>query len=330
MKSANQNVKTTGTHNNAKQPGTVNNVQTDAANMAQNVATLETLSELAKQRNAARLEKMRANLDKLEKRAAEIMQKGDNMTAADRIELLQLVNVAYHASGKIETISSIDSCAACAFCEKMRKAAERNCLLICGYCYAAADAWKEAAWRRHNLNARILSSVLFTEAELITLNIPTFKARINEDGDVINEIHARNLVRIFKTHEYVNFGFWYKNVPAVAAGLKAENIVTRADRPKNVRFVQSSLLIGTPAAPAWFTDVVFTVYPDAETTENAIERGAYECNGRKCKECGFNCYNANKNVMHGVQHVAEVLRCSATMRARIMAAYVDSKKGTEE
>lgn len=311
MKSTNQNVKTTATVN------------------AEQIATLETLADMAKQRNAARLEKMRANLEKLEQRAAAIMAKGESMTVIDRLELLQLVNVAYHSSGKIETISSIDSCAACAFCEKMRKAAERNCLLICGYCYAAADAWKEAAWRRHNLNARILSSVLFTEAELATLNIPTFKARINEDGDVVNEIHARNLLRIFKTHEYVNFGFWYKNVPAVAAGLKAENITTRADRPQNVRFVQSSLLIGTPAAPAWFSDVVFTVYPDAETTEKAIACGAYECNGRKCKECGFNCYNASKNAAPGVQHVAEVLRCSATMRARIMAAYTDSKKGTE-
>ena len=131
------------------------------------------IKEKAKNMNAAekaakkaatekRLASMRANLEKLEKRAGAILAKGDSMTDVDRLELLNIVNVAYHDSGKIEGIYSIDSTASCAFCARMIQAAIDNILMICGACYAAADAWKEAAWRRHKLNARILSSVLFT------------------------------------------------------------------------------------------------------------------------------------------------------------------------
>ena len=271
-------------------------------------------------KNALRLAKMRATLDNLEQKATAIMEKGESMTSADKIELLRIVNVAYHSSGKIETISSIDSSASCEFCSKMRKAAEDNLLMICRYCYAAADFWKEAANRRHKLNARILSTILFTEDELKTLEIPTIYARINEDGDIINAVHAQNIIRIIKTHKNVFFGFWYKNVVAVENGLKSEGITTREQRPENVRFIQSSLMIGFPSVPAWFTDAVFTVFPNEETTLNAIKCGAFPCNGRKCKDCKYNCYDTSKN-SDNVQQIAELLRCSATMREKIMSAY---------
>ena len=276
-------------------------------------------------KNAARLEKMRANLAALEVRAAAILKKctvpGAGLTAADRAELLTLVNVAYHSSGKIETISSLDSTAGCEFCAAMRKAAENDPRIICGMCYAAADSWKEAAWRRHQLNAKILSSVLFTVDELrLGLSINTFRCRINEDGDVVNVIHGQNILRLFAAFPHVEFGFWYKNVAAVSGALAAEGITCRADRPKNARFVQSSVIIGQPGAARWFSDVVFTVYPDAAQTVAAIQAGAFECNGRKCKECGYNCYNCAKNGADSVQHVAEVLRCSAGKRSEILTA----------
>lgn len=276
--------------------------------------------------NARRLATMRANLTALETRAAELLAKGDNMTEGDRLQLLALVNIAYHNSGKIEGAASIDGSAACGFCEKMRGAATRNVLIICGMCYAAADSWKEAAWRRHQLNARILSSVLFTKEELARLAIPSSVCRINEDGDTVNETHARNILRIIETHSWVTFGYWFKNDAAVAAGLKAEGVTDNAERRRryNARFVQSSVLIGFPARPRWFADVVFTVWPDKETTEKAILAGAWECNGRKCAECGWNCYRARKSA-EGVQHVAEYLRTNKAQRAAVMEAYTVEK-----
>lgn len=271
--------------------------------------------------NAARLEKMRKNLETLENAAAVILEK-EEKTAADRLALLSLLNIAFHKSGKIEDIASIDGTAACDFCAKMRGAAAKNPLIICGYCYAAADAWKEAAWRRHKLNAKILSSVLFSADELQTVNIPAMECRINEDGDIINAIHAQNILRLAAVHPWVKFGFWFKHAAAVEKALKNEGIFIRDELPKNITFVQSSVLIGVPAFPVWFADCVFTVFPDMETTENAIARGAFPCNGRKCKECGKNCYN-HCNHVPAVQYIAEYLRCSAEKREGIVTAYYE-------
>jgi hypothetical protein len=278
--------------------------------------------------NEKRLATMRANLENLETAAGALLEKGDNMTAAERAALLEMVNIAYHDSGKIEGAASIDGSASCDFCMKMRGAAEENILIICGMCYAAADSWKEAAWRRHKLNARILSSVLFTKEELSSVVLPSDITRINEDGDVINVTHARNILRIIETHGNMSrFGFWFKNHAAVAAGLDAEGVRDNDEKRRryNARFVQSSILIGFPAQPQWFSDVIFTVYPDKETTLEAIASGAHECNGRKCKECGWNCYNARKNA-EGLQHVAEYLRTNKAKRSAVMEAYTAKKE----
>ena len=263
-------------------------------------------------RNAQRLESMRRNLDALESRAAALLEKDDAMTAAERAALLQFVNVAFHeGASKIDGIYSIDGTSSCEFCATMRKAAEKDPAIICGGCYAYRDKWKEAAWRRHILNARILSNVLFTVEELKALNVPAAAlVRINEDGDITNIIHARNVLRLFVAFPSASFGFWYKNVIAVAAALELEGITCKADKPRNVRFVHSSPRIGIPAAAVWFDDVIFTVYPDKETTAAAIAAGSFPCNGARCKACGFNCYHPERNA-DNVQHVAEVLRASA-------------------
>ena len=269
--------------------------------------------------NEKRLAKMRENLEALEKRAEAILEKGDAMTAADRMTLLFIVNIAYHTSGKIEGVFSVDGSASCEFCAKMRKAAEKAPLMICGYCYAAADEWKEAAWRRHKLNARILSSVLFTADELSALPIAGLLCRINEDGDIVNHIHAQNVLRIAASRPSTNFGFWYKNAADVEKALRLEGYTSRAALPNNVHFIHSSALIGVPAAELWFDDAIFTVWPDKATTEEAIKAGAHECNGRKCAACGYKCYTMDR-AAHAI-HIAEYLRTNAARRAAVLKAY---------
>ena len=262
--------------------------------------------------NFARLEKMRANLARLESIAAAILEKGDAMTDADRLQLITLVNVAYHDGGKIETITSLDGSCTCDFCEIMRDNARRDPTIICGLCYAARDAYKEASWRRHQLNARILSTVLFTETELSLLAVGTLYGRINEDGDIVNETHARNVLRFIRIHSASRFGFWYKNAPAVRAGIAKEG------KPANVTMVKSSVHIGKADRPDEFTDIVFTVYPDESSLEEAIRAGAVQCNGRKCMHC-LACYDGIGNGQ-GVRYVAELLRCSKAQRAAILDA----------
>lgn len=281
--------------------------------------TAAELEAAKKAANEKRLETMRRNLSALESEAAAILAKGSEMTAADRVRLLQLVNIAYHDSGKIAGLFSVDSCAACDFCQKMIRAAADNVLMICGSCYAARDAYKEAAWRRHTLNARIFSAVLFSADELRQLAIPGLLCRFNEDGDTVNETMARNYLRIIISHPETRFGYFYKNAAAVAAGLAAEGYTTREQLPDNVRFIHSSYLIGFETSPIWFDDAIFTVYPDDATTAAAIAAGSHPCNGRKCAECGHKCYIMNRRT--DVVYIAEKLRCSADSRKVIMEAY---------
>ena len=276
-----------------------------------------------KEATEKRLETMRKNLEILENQANAILAK-EELTSVDRMQLLRLLSINVHGKGsKIEDIASIDGTATCDFCAKMRNNAQDNELIICGYCYAFAESWKEASFRRHKLNAKILSSVLFSYEELKTVPIPALLCRINEDGDIVNAIHAQNVLRIQIMHNYIRFGFWFKNAPAVEQALKAEGITKREQLPKNVVFVQSSVLIGFPASPVWFADCVFTVFPNKETTENAILNGAFECNGRKCKDCGFNCYLHER--AENVQYIAEFLRCNAEKRKSIVKAYNERK-----
>ena len=292
--------------------------------MKRNEKTITEMDAARAEANRKRLETMRANLSKLENEARDIIEHGaDNLTVCDRLRLLQLVKTAYHDSGKIEGVFSVDSTAACDFCSAMRKAAEDNCLIICGACYAAADEYKEAAWRRHKLNALIFGTVLFTVDELKTLHIDGGLCRFNEDGDTVNETMARNYLRITFGRLHTNFGYWYKNAVAVEAGLHAEGIYTREQLPKNVRFIHSSLLIGFPCALTWFDDARFTVFPDKETTEEAIKNGAYACNGRRCRACGYNCYLMERP--EKPIDIAEYLRTCAANRAVILSAYYERR-----
>lgn len=196
----------------------------------------------------------------------------------------------------------------------MIEASEKNKLVICGLCY---DDAQESRWsnveNRHGLNMRILSSVLFDEAELATLPIGGVACRINSSGDVPNVTYARNCIRIAKSHPATRFGFWAKNIPACEQAFDLEG-----GKPSNMIFVQSSLLIGFPCKRSRYADYTFTVYPDEQTTQKAIADGACECNGKKCMECGFKCYFGTWE--HGA-NIAELLRCTAKKRAEIMNAY---------
>ena len=279
------------------------------------MATKTKKTRLTIEQNNARLETMRRNLEALENEAAAILKNGAELSLIDQFKLIRIINVAYHKTGKIEGITSLDGSCTCNFCEKLRGAVEIDKTIICGLCYAARDAYKEAAWRRHQLNARILSSVLFDEMALTALAISTIYGRINGDGDIVNATHARNVLRAIRVHKMTRFGFWYKNVPAVRAGILAEG------KPVNVTFVQSSVHIGKADKPAEFTDIVFTVYPTYESLQAAIDAGAVQCNGRKCMTC-LACYNGDGNG-NGVRYVAEYLRCKESDRAAIVKACID-------
>lgn len=222
-----------------------------------------------------------------QKRVFEILAKPE-LTHFDRLELLTIYQVPYHDSGKIETIYSCDSsCHNCSFCQHVRKDLADNPLVICNYCY---DDAQEKRWinveNRHGLQLLIMSSVLFDVDELATLKI-FFICRFNSSGDIENEIHARNYIRIAKSHPEVRFTLFAKNINPVIRATDIEG------KPENLLYMQSSLFIGKPCTLAKYFDYTFTVYLTENDVREAIANGAIECNGQKCMKCGYKCYLGN-------------------------------------
>jgi hypothetical protein len=194
----------------------------------------------------------------------------------------------------------------------MQEAAEKNPLHICGYCY---DKAQETRWKnvknRHMLNLAIMKSVDFDEEELATLRMNGI-CRLNSSGDVDNFTQANNYRKIAESHPHVKLALWAKNVKPV------EDVFDMYGKPDNLIFVQSSVLIGTPAKMSRWADYLFTVYPDEESLQEALANGAVECNGKKCADCGFHCY------LHGWPkgaNIAELLRVPEKQREKIVEAY---------
>lgn len=213
-----------------------------------------------------------------------LAKKPEEITAADRMQLIMIYSVSFHDTGKIEGTASLDSsCHGCTFCQKMMKAAEANPQIICGKCYDfRQENYRIAVKNRHMLNLRIMSSVSFTVEELAML--PTAMIdRINSSGDMENATHAGNMVKYAIAHSAARVGLWAKNDAAVQEAFDTYG------KPENVVYIASSPVINKKRALPKYADYTFTVY-DAEHIDAAIAGGSMECNGKKCKNCGFKCY----------------------------------------
>ena len=224
----------------------------------------------------------------------------EELTDIDRYQLLTVYQTSYHKDGKIEGITSLDSSAAnCDFCKAIRAANKDNELCICNGCYdLSQEAYRINTLNRHSLNMLIMSTIEFTVDELKMLNVTPI-VRINSSGDTSNDTYARNMIKIAIAFPWCHVGYWAKNTAPIIRACDD------LGKPENLVLVQSSCNIGKPGKLQKYFDYIFTVYPDRETTENAIENGASECNGKKCRECGFKCYFKTHD---GNGNIAEILR----------------------
>lgn len=232
-----------------------------------------------------------------------ILDKGiENLTHIDKLALLNIYNVAYHESGKIEDIFSLDSTAHnCEFCAKMRKYAETHSDCICAYCYdIAQEKYKIASLARHTLNLIIMANVEFTIDELATLP-GNGDIRVNSSGDAPNVTYAENMIKYALAHSFANVAIWSKNAFAYIKACK------KYGKPENVTLIYSSPFMNKIVPLPMFFDLLFVVFTSPEEIEKALVNGAGECNGKKCKTCGKKCYNKawikeNKRV------IAEIVR----------------------
>lgn len=241
------------------------------------------------------------------------------ITKADRIMLLSVYQTPYHDSGKIETLFSCDSsCNHCTFCKTVRENMKNNPLCICNYCYDDAQEKRyPATFNRHGLQLKIMSSVQFEREELAML--PIFgTCRFNSSGDIENIIHAMNYINIAYSHPLVRFTLFAKNTAPVVAA------IDKLGKPENLLLVQSSLIMGKPCKLAKYFDYTFTVYVTEEEVKLAIAHGAVECNGQKCKDCGFKCYNGT---LPNGSNIAELARFISKAKKKEIEEYKKSGKG---
>ena len=233
----------------------------------------------------------------------EIFSKGiENLTSADRMMLLNIYNVAYHTDGKIEDIFSFDSSATnCEFCAKMREYAAKHPELgiVCGECYDyKQEKYRYGTLNRHTLNLVIMETVSFSVEELKFLSVFGL-GRVNSSGDSSGNIYAENMIKLCFAHPLVDFAIWSKNTKTY---IRACDIY---GKPKNCIMIQSSPFINKVVKLAKYFDYTFTVFSDAEKIKEALANGACECNGKKCKACGFKCY---KGLWPIGSDIAEFLR----------------------
>lgn len=258
-----------------------------------------------------------ANFEKDLAIVSDILEKdNDHINMIDRFNLLRVYHASYHKSGKIEEIMSYDSTATnCEYCQLMREAAANNPLHICNYCYdkAQEESYKGVnVLNRHTLNMIIFSEVEFTVDELKILPCG-LRNRINSSGDVPNKTYAKNSLNLAYAFPAARFTLWAKNTVDVIAACD------EIGKPANMRLIQSSPIIGKPAKLAKYFDCVFTVYATKEETAKAIANGAKACNGKKCKDCGFRCYDSVENGgWEAGSNIAEYLR---------IAGLSDDKRG---
>ena len=193
--------------------------------------------------------------------------------------------ISFHTVHKIAGIQSLDSSShMCGFCDGVRKAAENNDRIICGYCYDHAQERRmPTVLARHWLNMFILSNFDIPAEYMSRLAIYTNIFRFNSSGDIANFTHALNLYKIMIAFPGVQFGLYSKNKPVV------EKLFSTYGKPANCRYVQSSLLIDKAAIISKYADITFTVYT-ADMIDAALSAGDNECNGKMCAACGWKCY----------------------------------------
>ena len=228
-------------------------------------------------------------------------------------------SVTYHKGGKIEGLFSLDVASRqCRFCESMQEAAKANPAIICRFCYARNE--HESATRRHEITGNILSTVRIRPDEAAYIGAKAHKLRFDSDGELLNDIHADNLIAIAKANPSSTDSIWTKDADTL------EGAFNRAGgKPANLICGISSPQINIPAKPREWANFIFTVYTP-EGLKRALARGEYSCNGRKCMECNYRCYDREAN-KEGPVYIAELLRKPHNMKKadfEALCALIDS------
>lgn len=166
------------------------------------------------------------------------------------------------------------------FCQKMNNC--KNAKIICTQCYS----WKMLKTFRKNAvpcfekNSRVLSSELIPLEKIPVINFSFF--RFNAHGEIINELHLKNIIRITLKNPHCNFTLYTKRKKFIF------DFFNNNEKPKNLILVYSNPIINSESIMPQFFDKVFNVY-----TFEGHKGVKINCGQKSCLSC-LKCYKHNK------------------------------------
>ena len=232
-------------------------------------------------------------------------ERGEKLTFTDYVHLVSCVNISA-LTGKLEDFYAISTSVL------MNKTCQGRARIegsICKDCYACKGVCRFSALAQSlEINYIILNRFLIPEEAWATLAIPSVngKSRIESHGDTDSATCARNYLRIIKSHSFLTFGVWTKNINHYRVAFAKEN-----GKPVNMIFIISSIyenvVMEVPEDMVEYVDHVFTVYTLEYAREHGIiiNCGLYDENYKpiehKCRNC-MRCY------VHGTEFYLNELK----------------------
>ena len=181
------------------------------------------------------------------------------------------------------------------FCIKMNNTSSYD--IICKYCYSHESLSKgifpslNKALKR---NSRILSTRLLSSKEIKEFYIfNSHSFRFNAHGELINELHLKNLVNICLHNENINFGLWSKRKDLIRKYFKVNK------KPSNLILIYSNPIINNilpeNKIPEYFDKSFNNVYHDVDIKKQ-------NCTGQKCISC-LKCYkhDTTKTIVEAIK-----------------------------
>lgn len=205
----------------------------------------------------------------------------------------QTVELTTAHRGKMHGMQSIStSCLCNENCQKRAK--DPNS--ICSHCYAERQlSYQKNTADKMERNSVVLSSHLLTKEELPIINASFF--RFEAFGDLMNETHLLNYIKIAKANPYTHFALWTKNVWFLDNVFNKQGV----KKPKNLVIVASSPVVNVelklPEKYDKIVDKIFTVY-DKKTAKTVD----INCGARNCLAC-HRCYLKNTD-----KQIREILK----------------------
>lgn len=194
-------------------------------------------------------------------------------------------------TGKLDGLRSISTnTVSNPFCQKMYHSGKED--NICTKCYSNKmlrtyrKSMEPALQRNSDLLSKHVSDSILKATRIMEAFI-----RVNAHGELINEHHLANIVRLAELKQHCNVTLWTKRADIVRKFFNVH------DKPDNLILIFSNSLIGNiMKKPPKYFDKTFNNVPES------MYQDKQNCTGQKCADCLL-CYQHN-----GVDTIVEKVK----------------------